>query len=65
MQVALPTKFALGWQWIIPLPEELDPGSAGPLLWRYYRFDPILKHQIQAIHHVGVIGIGGFRAYGH
>jgi len=22
-------------------------------------FDPILKHQIQAIHHVGVIGIGG------
>lgn len=22
-------------------------------------FDPILKHQIQAIHHVAVIGIGG------
>ncbi len=22
-------------------------------------FDPILKHQIQAVHHVAVIGIGG------
>ena len=25
-------KVRAGWQWIIPLPEELDPESAGPLL---------------------------------
>ncbi len=53
-------KVRAGWQWIIPLPEELDPESAGPLLCGGITvFDPILKHQIQAIHHVGVIGIGG------
>lgn len=28
-------------------------------MWRNYRFDPLLKHKIQATHHVGVIGIGG------
>lgn len=53
-------KVRAGWQWIIPLPEDLDPESAGPLLCGGITvFDPILKHQIQAIHHVGVIGIGG------
>jgi uncharacterized zinc-type alcohol dehydrogenase-like protein len=53
-------KVRAGWQWIIPLPEELDPESAGPLLCGGITvFDPILKHRIQAIHHVGVIGIGG------
>ncbi|WP_286833421.1 MULTISPECIES: NADPH-dependent aldehyde reductase Ahr [Acinetobacter] len=53
-------KVRAGWQWAIPLPEDLDPTSAGPLLCGGITvFDPILKHQIQAIHHVGVIGIGG------
>ena len=53
-------KVRAGWQWVIPLPEDLDPESAGPLLCGGITvFDPILKHQIQAIHHVGVIGIGG------
>ena len=53
-------KVRAGWQWIIPLPEDLDPESAGPLLCGGITvFDPILKHQIQATHHVGVIGIGG------
>ncbi|OAL81036.1 alcohol dehydrogenase [Acinetobacter sp. SFB] len=53
-------KVRAGWQWIIPLPENLAPESAGPLLCGGITvFDPILKHQIQAIHHVGVIGIGG------
>jgi uncharacterized zinc-type alcohol dehydrogenase-like protein len=53
-------KVRAGWQWIIPLPENLDPESAGPLLCGGITvFDPILKHQIQAVHHVGVIGIGG------
>ncbi len=53
-------KVRAGWQWIIPLPNDLDPESAGPLLCGGITvFDPILKHQISAIHHVGVIGIGG------
>lgn len=53
-------KVRAGWQWIIPLPEDLDPSSAGPLLCGGITvFDPILQHQIQAIHHVAVIGIGG------
>lgn len=53
-------KIRAGWQWAIPLPEDLDPSSAGPLLCGGITvFDPILKHQIQASHHVGVIGIGG------
>ncbi|WP_130803849.1 NADPH-dependent aldehyde reductase Ahr [Acinetobacter ihumii] len=53
-------KIRAGWQWVIPLPDDLDPVSAGPLLCGGITvFDPILKHQIQAIHHVAVIGIGG------
>jgi len=53
-------KVRADWQWIIPLPENLDPESAGPLLCGGITvFDPIVKHQIQAVHHVGVIGIGG------
>ncbi|NWK74539.1 NAD(P)-dependent alcohol dehydrogenase [Acinetobacter sp. SwsAc6] len=53
-------KVRAGWQWVIPLPDDLDPESAGPLLCGGITvFDPILKHEIQAIHHVGVIGIGG------
>ena len=53
-------KVRAGWQWVIPLPQDLDPESAGPLLCGGITvFDPMLKHQIQAIHHVGVIGIGG------
>lgn len=53
-------KVRAGWQWIIPFPENLDPKSAGPLLCGGITvFDPLLKHQIQAVHHVAVIGIGG------
>ena len=53
-------KVRAGWQWVIPLPDDLTPESAGPLLCGGITvFDPLLKHQIQAIHHVGVIGIGG------
>lgn len=53
-------KVRAGWQWVIPLPENLDPESAGPLLCGGITvFDPIVAHQIQATHHVGVIGIGG------
>lgn len=53
-------KVRAGWQWAIPLPEDLDAESAGPLLCGGITvFDPLLKHKIQATHHVGVIGIGG------
>ena len=53
-------KVRAGWQWVIPLPDHLDAESAGPLLCGGITvFNPILQHNIQAIHHVGVIGIGG------
>lgn len=53
-------KVRSGWQWVIPLPDDLDAESAGPLLCGGITvFDPLLKHKIQATHHVGVIGIGG------
>lgn len=53
-------KVRAGWQWAIPLPDDLDAESAGPLLCGGITvFDPLLKHKIQATHHVGVIGIGG------
>lgn len=53
-------KVRASWQWVIALPDELDPESAGPLLCGGITvFDPLLKHQVQAIHHVAVIGIGG------
>lgn len=53
-------KVRAAWQWVIPLPDDLAPESAGPLLCGGITvFNPLLKHQIQATHHVGVIGIGG------
>lgn len=53
-------KVRADWQWVIPLPDDLAPESAGPLLCGGITvFDPLLQHQIQATHHVGVIGIGG------
>lgn len=53
-------KVRAGWQWVIPMPDDLDPESAGPLLCGGITvFNPLIQHQIQAVHHVGVIGIGG------
>lgn len=53
-------KVRAAWQWAIPLPDDLDAESAGPLLCGGITvFTPLLQHQIQATHHVGVIGIGG------
>lgn len=53
-------KVRAAWQWVIPLPDDLDAASAGPLLCGGVTvFDPLLRHNIQAIHHVAVIGIGG------
>jgi uncharacterized zinc-type alcohol dehydrogenase-like protein len=53
-------KVRASWQWVIPVPADLDPSVAGPLLCGGITvFDPLLRHQIQATHKVGVIGIGG------
>ncbi|UQY46119.1 NAD(P)-dependent alcohol dehydrogenase [Erwinia sp. PK3-005] len=53
-------KLRANWQWVIPLPEKLDPASAGPLLCGGITvFKPLLMHNITATSRVGVIGIGG------
>lgn len=66
---ALPTVLKMGgfadkvrtqWQWVIPLPSHLDFAKAGPLLCGGITvFQPLLQHNINAMHKVGVIGIGG------
>lgn len=53
-------KIRADWQWLIPIPEQVNPESAGPLLCGGITvFNPLIEHKIQAIHRVGVIGIGG------
>ncbi|UOO87365.1 NADPH-dependent aldehyde reductase Ahr [Neisseria arctica] len=48
------------WQWVIPLPENMDMSKAGPLLCGGITvFEPLLQHGINASHKVGVIGVGG------
>ena len=46
--------------WVIPLPEELDPAIAGPLFCGGITvFNPIIQLNIKSTDRVGVIGIGG------
>ncbi|EIL6699397.1 NAD(P)-dependent alcohol dehydrogenase [Salmonella enterica] len=53
-------KLRAGWQWVIPLPENIDMASTGPLLCGGITvFKPLLMHHITATSRVGVIGIGG------
>ncbi|MCH8153552.1 MAG: alcohol dehydrogenase catalytic domain-containing protein, partial [Planctomycetes bacterium] len=53
-------KLRADWQWVIPLPENIDIESAGPLLCGGITvFKPLLMHHITATSRVGVIGIGG------
>jgi len=53
-------KLRADWQWVIPLPEKLDPTTAGPLLCGGITvFKPLLMSNITATSRVGVIGIGG------
>lgn len=53
-------KLRADWQWVIPLPEQIDIESAGPLLCGGITvFKPLLMHHITATSRVGVIGIGG------
>lgn len=46
--------------WTIPLPDELDISSAGPLLCGgVTMFSPLLTFNIKQTYHVGIVGIGG------
>ncbi len=48
------------WSWAIPLPDALDPASAGPLMCGGgTAFLPFLVHDIKPTDRVGVVGIGG------
>ena len=46
--------------WVIPLPDEVDSVSAGPLFCGGVTvFNPIVQFDIKPKHRVGIIGIGG------
>ena len=46
--------------WVIPLPEDIDPAVAGPLFCGGITvFNPIVQFDIKPTDRVGVIGIGG------
>ncbi len=46
--------------WTFPIPSELRPEAAGPLLCGGITvFNPIVQYDIQPGNHVGVIGVGG------
>ena len=48
------------WVWAIPIPDGVDPGSAGPLLCGGITvFSPLLDGHVLPTHKVGVFGIGG------
>lgn len=48
------------WLWAVPLPEELDPAQAGPLLCGGVTvFSPLTTFNVSPTHRVGVVGIGG------
>jgi uncharacterized zinc-type alcohol dehydrogenase-like protein len=46
--------------WVIPLPEQLDPQSAGPLMCGGITvFNPLLLAKVKPTARVGIVGIGG------
>lgn len=48
------------WEWVFPLPENLDPSSAGPLMCGGITvFAPLVLNNVAPTDHVGVVGIGG------
>jgi alcohol/geraniol dehydrogenase (NADP+) len=47
-------------EWVTPLPEQLNPETAGPLFCGGITvFNPIVQFDIKSTDHVGIIGIGG------
>ncbi|PTY04148.1 alcohol dehydrogenase [Verrucomicrobia bacterium LW23] len=54
------TKVRCQWTWVRPLPEALDPATAGPLLCGGVTvFNPFYEYRIPPTAKVGIIGIGG------
>ena len=48
------------WGWVLPLPDGVNPASAGPLFCGGITvFNPIVQFDVQPTDKVGVIGIGG------
>lgn len=48
------------WVWAVPIPDDVDPSSAGPLLCGGITvFSPLLDQDVLPTHKVGVFGIGG------
>jgi uncharacterized zinc-type alcohol dehydrogenase-like protein len=53
-------KIRAHWLWTIPLPDNLDITSAGPLLCGGITvFSPLLTFNIKPTYHIGIVGIGG------
>lgn len=53
-------KMRAHWVWVIPLPEQLDIATAGPLLCGGVTvFAPLMNFNVKPTDHVGVVGIGG------
>lgn len=48
------------WGWATPLPDGLDPATAGPLFCGGLTvFNPLVQFDVRPTHRVGVVGIGG------
>lgn len=48
------------WSWALPIPEQLDPAAAGPLMCGGGTvFLPFVLHSIKPTDRVGIVGIGG------
>ncbi|MFZ2986526.1 NADPH-dependent aldehyde reductase Ahr [Ideonella sp.] len=48
------------WSWAVPLPDGLDPATAGPLMCGGgTAFLPFVKQEVSPTDRVGVVGIGG------
>lgn len=53
-------KLRVGSGWAIPLPEALDPRTAGPMFCGGITvFSPLVEYNISPLSRVGVVGIGG------
>lgn len=57
---AFATRVRCHWVWATPIPEGVDPVTAGPLLCGGITvFNPLLQCSVLPTHRVGVVGIGG------
>ncbi len=57
---AFATKVRCHWAWAIPIPDGVDPATAGPLLCGGITvFNPLLLHGVRPTDRAGVVGIGG------